>query len=142
MRWRPRRPASPLRLAVSCDDDALRLCVQDRGPGFSAAIWQRLGQPYQSSKGNPGRGLGLFLAVNVARTLGGRSQAHNPPEGGRRGADHLAAGRPRAGRTSEAMEAERVLLIVEDDAAFARTLQPLVRAARLRACCARRAWRR
>jgi two-component system sensor histidine kinase RegB len=75
-------PGTPLRLAVSCDDDALRLCVQDRGPGFSAAILQRLGRPYQSSKGKPGRGLGLFLAFNVARMLGGQIQAHNPPEGG------------------------------------------------------------
>jgi two-component system, sensor histidine kinase RegB len=75
-------PGAPLRLAVSCDDDALRLCVQDRGPGFSAAILQRLGRPYQSSKGKPGRGLGLFLAFNVARMLGGQIRAHNPPEGG------------------------------------------------------------
>ncbi|AMO22619.1 ATP-binding protein [Ramlibacter solisilvae] len=73
---------APLQLAVSCDDDALRLCVRDRGPGFSAAILQRLGRPYQSTKGKPGRGLGLFLAFNVARVLGGQIQAHNRPDGG------------------------------------------------------------
>jgi two-component system, sensor histidine kinase RegB len=44
-------------------------------------VLERLGTPYQSSKGTPGRGLGLFLAVNVARTLGGQIAAHNVPHG-------------------------------------------------------------
>ena len=55
--------------------------VQDGGPGFPAAMLDRLGVPYQSSKGTPGRGLGLFLSVNVARTLGGQVTAHNVPGG-------------------------------------------------------------
>jgi two-component system sensor histidine kinase RegB len=42
----------------------------------------QFGKPYQSSKGRPGGGLGLFLAVNVARTLGGSVTAANRPEGG------------------------------------------------------------
>jgi two-component system sensor histidine kinase RegB len=42
----------------------------------------QLGKPYQSSKGRPGGGLGLFLVVNVARTLGGSVSARNRPEGG------------------------------------------------------------
>jgi two-component system sensor histidine kinase RegB len=40
------------------------------------------GKPYQSSKGRAGGGLGLFLVVNVARTLGGAVAATNRPEGG------------------------------------------------------------
>ena len=32
----------------------------------------------------PGRGLGLFLSVNVARTLGGSIRAHNRTGGGAR----------------------------------------------------------
>jgi two-component system sensor histidine kinase RegB len=42
----------------------------------------QFGKPYQSSKGRPGGGMGLFLSVNVARTLGGRLEAHNRSEGG------------------------------------------------------------
>ena len=43
---------------------------------------QQLGKPYQSSKGRPGGGLGLFLVVNVARTVGGSVTARNRQEGG------------------------------------------------------------
>jgi two-component system sensor histidine kinase RegB len=70
-------PGAPLHFRASWDEDTLTLLVQDRGPGFPPEMLERLGTPYQSSKGTPGRGLGLFLAVNVARTLGGRIAAHN-----------------------------------------------------------------
>jgi signal transduction histidine kinase len=39
----------------------------------------QIGKPYQSTKGKPGRGLGLFFVVNVARKLGGRVSASNLP---------------------------------------------------------------
>ena len=56
--------------------------MADDGPGFAPAILERLGRPYNSSKDAPGRGLGLFLALNVARALGGTIVADNPPAGG------------------------------------------------------------
>ena len=74
-------PAEPLVFRAQWDEDTLTLRVQDRGPGFPPEILERLGTPYQSSKGTPGRGLGLFLSVNVARTLGGRIAAQNVPGG-------------------------------------------------------------
>ena len=67
---------------ASRDGDTLRLQVRDDGPGFSPDMLERLGKPYQSSKDAPGRGLGLFLAVNVARTLGGTIEARNEAGGG------------------------------------------------------------
>jgi two-component system sensor histidine kinase RegB len=74
-------PGKPLRLHAHWDEDTLSLTVQDRGPGFPPEMLERLGTPYRSSKGTPGRGLGLFLALNVARTLGGRIAAQNVPGG-------------------------------------------------------------
>ncbi|RZL91785.1 MAG: HAMP domain-containing histidine kinase [Variovorax sp.] len=76
--------ASPgwVRLEAARDGDWLVLTVSDAGPGFAAGMLAQLGKPYQSSKPAPGRGLGLFLAVNVARTLGGRVAAQNRAEGG------------------------------------------------------------
>jgi two-component system, sensor histidine kinase RegB len=71
-----------LRLDVARAEDELVLTVIDVGPGFSPTMLSQFGKPYQSSKGRPGGGLGLFLAVNVARTLGGTLSARNRPEGG------------------------------------------------------------
>ena len=75
-------PDAPLILLVECGDDQLVLRVLDEGPGFPPEMLVQFGKPYQSSKGRPGGGLGLFLSVNVARTLGGRIDARNRPFGG------------------------------------------------------------
>jgi len=76
--------ASPhwLRLAASVQGEDLVLEVTDDGPGFAPGMLDQFGKPYQSTKGQPGRGLGLFLVVNVARTLGGSVAASNRPAGG------------------------------------------------------------
>jgi two-component system sensor histidine kinase RegB len=76
--------ASPraVRLDVTREADALVLSVSDEGPGFSQPMLAQFGKPYQSSKGRPGGGLGLFLVVNVARTLGGTVAARNLPQRG------------------------------------------------------------
>jgi len=76
--------ASPqwLRMEASLEEGQLVLQVMDAGPGFAPEILAQLGKPYNSSKGRPGGGLGLFLVVNVARTLGGAVTASNWPQGG------------------------------------------------------------
>ena len=75
---------SPARITLDARNDAetLTLAISDDGPGFPPAMLEQFGKPYQSSKGRPGGGLGLFLVVNVARTLGGSASARNRPEGG------------------------------------------------------------
>jgi two-component system sensor histidine kinase RegB len=75
-------PSVPVELLVRCDDDTLVLQVLDRSPGFPPGMLERLGTPYQSTKGRPGSGMGLFLCVNVARTLGGELSARNRSGGG------------------------------------------------------------
>lgn len=69
-------------LSATCAAGTLTLSVRDRGPGFAPEMLAQLGKPYQSSKGRPGGGLGLFLVVNVLRKLGGRVSAANNPDGG------------------------------------------------------------
>ncbi|MEX1668108.1 ATP-binding protein [Zhongshania guokunii] len=69
-------------LYVSRKDDNLLIRVIDRGPGFAKEVFNHLGQPYQSTKGRPGSGLGLFLVFNVARILGGQVRARNRHKGG------------------------------------------------------------
>ena len=76
--------ASPAWLAmeVTQRDDWLHLAIVDAGPGFTPAMLTQYGTPYMSSKGRPGGGLGLFLSVNVARTLGGTVTVRNRAAGG------------------------------------------------------------
>jgi two-component system sensor histidine kinase RegB len=64
-------------LRVTRAQDTLVLTISDAGPGFPDEMLENIGKPYQSSKGNAGSGLGLFLVVNVIRTLGGTVAARN-----------------------------------------------------------------
>ncbi|TWH02883.1 MULTISPECIES: ATP-binding protein [Pseudoxanthomonas] len=66
------------------DRQTLVLEVSDNGPGFSEQTLANFGKPYNSTKGRPGGGLGLFLSLNVARSLGGRLNASNRSPGGAR----------------------------------------------------------
>ena len=76
--------ARHLTLHAVADGEAMILTFTDDGPGFPAEILSKLGQPYQSTKGRAGAGLGLFLLVNTMRTLGGSVEADNLKEGGAR----------------------------------------------------------
>jgi two-component system, sensor histidine kinase RegB len=67
---------------VTHEGDLLKMVVTDSGPGFAPEMLAQFGKPYQSTKGRPGAGLGLFLVANVARTLGGSVAARNREEGG------------------------------------------------------------
>lgn len=71
-----------VRLEASRDAELLHVRVMDSGPGFAPAILANFGRPYQSTKGRPGGGLGIFFSVNVARKLAGSLTARNRPEGG------------------------------------------------------------
>jgi len=69
-------------IAATLESDLLSVEFNDDGPGFTPEILERLGQPYQSTKGRAGAGLGLFLLVNVMRKLGGGVVAANRRDGG------------------------------------------------------------
>ena len=76
--------ASPnwVSLTLEREADYLVISVIDRGSGFTAEMLESFGKPYRSTKQRPGRGLGLFLVVNVVRKLGGSVTASNTPVGG------------------------------------------------------------
>ncbi len=75
--------ASPQHVAmtVALANGDVVIDVADDGPGFTPTMLAQLGKPYQSSKNEPGHGLGLFLSVNVARSLGGTLTARNSTHG-------------------------------------------------------------
>jgi len=71
-----------VKLTAEHADGMFTLTVRDRGPGFAQDILDNIGKPYQSTKGKPGGGLGLFLVMNVVRKFGGQVTAENDAEGG------------------------------------------------------------
>jgi two-component system sensor histidine kinase RegB len=75
--------ASPDGIVLSAEvaGERLTIAVMDAGQGFTDEQLAKVGQLYQSSKG-AGHGLGLFLASNVARRLGGTLEAANRSDGG------------------------------------------------------------
>lgn len=78
------REVSPAWIGVRlrCRDGHVQVDVVDRGPGFAPEQLLRIGRPYQSTKGRPGSGLGLFLVVNVLRKFGGTVEVQNGEHGG------------------------------------------------------------
>ena len=75
--------ASPagVRLSAEVEDAMLTIAVRDWGDGFAPEALANFGRLFQSTKG-AGHGLGLFLAINVARRLGGKLEARNRVGGG------------------------------------------------------------
>ena len=61
------------------------ILIEDRGPGFPAALRQRLGEPFASARPG-GSGLGLALVRRVAALHGGRMELEDRPGGGARAA--------------------------------------------------------
>ncbi len=94
---------SRVRVEASWSPTALRVTVEDDGPGFSPDIIERIGEPYITSRpgdhalgdtelGPPtapmgkreGMGLGFFIAKTLLEQTGGTVKAVNPAGGGAR----------------------------------------------------------
>jgi two-component system sensor histidine kinase RegB len=63
-------------------DGDLVLIVSDNGSGLAPEMLATVGKPYRSTKDRRGAGLGLFLAANVARKLGGSFEVRNGEQAG------------------------------------------------------------
>jgi signal transduction histidine kinase len=60
------------------------LAVEDQGTGIPAHVLPRMFRPFFSTKHDRGMGMGLSIARQVMRRLGGNITAANRPEGGAR----------------------------------------------------------
>ncbi len=72
-----------LRVAIDATEDAVLLRVIDQGPGMTADVLSRVGEPFFTTK-EPGKGMGLgmFLTRNVIDRLGGRLELESAPGAG------------------------------------------------------------
>jgi two-component system NtrC family sensor kinase len=60
-----------LRMVVADDDGDIRISISDTGPGISAADLPRVFNPFFTTKGELGTGLGLYIAKRVVEEHSG-----------------------------------------------------------------------
>ncbi|KAF0863599.1 PAS domain-containing sensor histidine kinase [Pseudomonas sp. LD120] len=70
--------AARLKIHLYTRGDTLRLCVSDSGGGIDAALLERLGEPFFTTKAN-GTGLGLAVVKAVARAHQGELSLRSRP---------------------------------------------------------------
>ena len=93
---------SQVKIAADWDAGHLRIAIEDDGPGFAPEIFERLGEPYVTSRPghnalgetelgpqspiqeHDGMGLGFFIAKILLEQTGGAVRAINLPGGGAR----------------------------------------------------------
>ena len=92
---------SEVRMQATWDPSVLSVVIEDDGPGFAPEIFERIGEPYVTSRPghhapgetdigpgalgeHEGMGLGFFIAKVLLEQTGGMVKATNPPDGGAR----------------------------------------------------------
>ena len=90
-----------VRMQASWDANTLNVVIEDDGPGFAPEIFERIGEPYVTSRPghnapgdtdidpgalgeHEGMGLGFFIAKVLLEQTGGTVKAGNPAGGGAR----------------------------------------------------------
>ncbi len=63
-------PAKEIDVALRCSNDRFHLQVSDQGPGFTASVLARFGEPFVTTKAT-GTGLGLYVSHLFCQSLGG-----------------------------------------------------------------------
>ncbi|MDR2165792.1 MAG: PAS domain-containing protein [Zoogloeaceae bacterium] len=72
-------PGAPVRLAARARADAILLSVSDMGPGIPKNLQTRVFEPFFTTKSH-GTGLGLPIALGVARAHGGSLRLDSSPD--------------------------------------------------------------
>lgn len=75
-------PAPCIEIRVQTQGDVVDIVVRDHGPGFAPDALTHIFEPFFSTKGHHGLGLGLAISNSIVRECGGQLSASNHPEGG------------------------------------------------------------
>lgn len=84
-------PGAAIRLLSRVDGDSIVVSVEDSGPGVAPAVRQRDFDPFFSTKGDKGRGIGLTIAALVAANYGGKLRVEDRERSGTRASLRLPA---------------------------------------------------
>ncbi len=106
-------------LARPIRDTWIELRVEDDGPGFSEAALSHGLDPFFTTKGATGSGLGLTMVYDQTRILGGTVRLSNPPTGGASVSLRLPLRWAGDARTL-------LVLLVEDDPAIREAVRALL----------------
>lgn len=90
-------------------DTWIEIMVSDTGPGFSREALEHALEPFFTTKGGEGSGLGLSMVYDQTKLAGGTLRLENPIEGGARITLRLPMRRPAA------PAAPTLVLLVEDN---------------------------
>jgi PAS domain S-box-containing protein len=117
-----------LRVTTRLSDggDKVHLTVEDTGIGMDAKTLARLFEPFFSTKGEAGTGLGLSVVYGIVRSLGGDVGVTSSPGRGARFQVvlpcHLAEEIPHAERAEEPAPGQGELILLVDDEKVLRDL--------------------
>ncbi len=123
------RPAKEVTVRVASEGAEVILSVDDTGPGVPAEAVRQIFQPFYTTKqGGRGTGLGLKICSDVVSSHGGHIEVLNNPKGGasfrvvlpRTTSAPAPSEPPRTGRRDTLT---RLVLIIDDDEVFARTMR-------------------
>jgi signal transduction histidine kinase len=73
-----------VRVRAQADSASVLLAVEDEGPGVAAELRDHLFQPFVSTKGTQGMGMGLYVARLIVESHEGKISCCNRPQGGAR----------------------------------------------------------
>jgi signal transduction histidine kinase/CheY-like chemotaxis protein len=90
-------------------DTWIEITVEDTGPGFSEDALRHGTEPFFTTKGGEGSGLGLAMVYDQTSLAGGSMRLANRPEGGARVTLRLPF------RSADGHVESRLVLLVEDD---------------------------
>lgn len=77
-------PGGQIHVVAQRGDTGLLLTVEDNGPGIPAALREKVFEPFFTTRGRNGTGLGLHLCRRFAQEMGGTLHAEEAPGGGAR----------------------------------------------------------
>ena len=76
------RPEARIALRVRKSANEAWIEIEDNGPGIPDALLEKIFQPFFSTKGEQGNGLGLWISSEIARMHGGSLTVHRGGAGG------------------------------------------------------------
>jgi signal transduction histidine kinase len=118
-----------IEVSAAREGEGVVLRVRDNGPGVAPSVLPRAFEPFVTTRGAAGSGLGLALCQRFVHELGGEISLENLSSGGAEARVVLRASEaPAAPVAAPATTARRRVLVVDDDAAVLVALGRMLRA--------------